>query len=267
MANDPTANFQPPVINTFQVIDIINAAYRYAGALQYAGRAVSNSEAQEGLNVCNAMIDGWKIEELLIICYLRQLFSFQNGVKDYSVGPNGDFNIERPEKIHGAGFVINPGQQTETEIPMEIVFTFQQYQNLVAKNITTTLPLVMYYRATIPLGTATFWPVPQNATCSVALYTQAAFQEFSTINDTLIAPKGYREMLIFNLAWRIHSMPPYNKLQMDPTVIEMAKFYKERVKFQQMTPIYIASDPGAMQQNGGERDCSSFPKAWVPYYY
>src|SRR5262249_18791118 len=160
------------------VEDMLTAAARKAGALKFAGQGPSPSELSEWLALLNAMIDGWKIENLFIVYYIRYVFALTANKKDYSVGPGLDFNMERPEKIDTAGFLTTPDTPSEGEISMTVVRTYQQYASLVAKLTTSSIPLVLYYQASFtpttdgagPTGTATFWPVPSVTGQKVALY-------------------------------------------------------------------------------------------------
>ncbi len=249
-------------IQTFTLRQIAKQAYRMGGGLKSAGQDVNNSESDEALTMVNLMIDGWKIEALLVIFLIRTIVSLTLNKKDYGVGPGQDWDIERPEKINAAGFVLNAGTPTESETPMQVVVSFEQYQGLVAKLVGSAIPIVLYYQATLPYGTATLWPVPIDPTTKVVLYTPGTLQQFQTMDDPVITPKGYMEMLMYNLAIRVHQRPPYNKEPMDPMVANMANLYKERVKYQQVTPVLVGSDPAVMGKGGS--DYSGIPRAWVP---
>lgn len=248
------------VITTWTLRQLAEQAYRMAQALKHPGQGISNSESQEALDITNHMVDGWAIENLLIIFYIRTVVTVAVGQKDYGVGPGQDFDIQRPEKIHTAGFILQPDTQNEAEIPMQVVLTYEDYARQVVKNTQSNIPLVLYYRATLPYGTATLWPVP-NIVSKIALYTQGAFQEFLNIDDPLVAPKGYREMLMYNLAVRVHQR--YPQKPMDPTVLPMATYYKERVKNQQITPIYMGSDRAVLSRQNPVSGI--YPKTWNPY--
>lgn len=256
-----TSPFSYVVVN-LTVGDVITKAARLAGALKFAGQGLNPSEQQEFLDILNSYVDGCKIENLLIMFFMRTVVTMINGQKDYSVGPGQDFDIERPPKIHSAGFLLQPGQSTESELPMACLVNYQQYQQFVAKNTGSSIPLGLYYQPTIPYGTATIWPVP-NQSSQIAIYTQGVLQEFRSFDDDFITPQGYRDMLTYGLAVRIHEMPPYNRMPMAASVEQRAAFYKERVKNQQLTPILMGSDPAVL----GRRYSPSygFPKSWTPY--
>jgi hypothetical protein len=100
-----------------------------------------------------------------------------------------------------------------------------------------------------------------NASSQIVLYTQSTLEEYLTIDDPIIVPQGYREMLMYNLAIRIHQRYP-DKL-MDGSVIGMASEYKQRVKNQQIMPVFVSSDRAILDNRG--QFLNGLPKAWVPY--
>lgn len=238
-----------------------------SGALVNPGMGISPSESEEALFCLNSMIDGWKIEQLLIVLYLRTYQTVTNGQQSYSVGAGGDWNIERPEKIHAAGYILQGQTPQEAEIPMQIILTYEQYAAFVAKNVGSAIPLCLYYQATLStpsgpgfFGTATLWPIP-DTTSQIVLYTQSTLEEFLTIDDPIIVPAGYREMMMYNLAVRIHQR--YPDRTMDPSVVMMAEDYKQRVKNQQIKPVFMQSDNAVLDKRG--QWLGGLPRAWTPY--
>src|ERR1700733_8710545 len=153
----------PGPTNTYTLIQLMNHAHRLAGGLLQPGMGMSPSESQEALDVLNFLIDGLSIENLMIVLYLRTYQTVTNNRPNpavYSVGPGQDFNIRRPENIHGANFILQGETQSEAELQMQVLLSYDQYQAFVAKNVQSAIPLVLYYQATLPYGTATLWPVP-----------------------------------------------------------------------------------------------------------
>jgi hypothetical protein len=238
-------------------------AARKGGALKAAGQGLNDSEQAEFLALLNSMIDGWKIENLLIQYWIRKLFTLTLFKKDYSVGVGGDFDMDRPEKIYRAGYLFNAGTTYEAELPIKVLQDYTEYAAEVVKNVGSSLPLVLYYQATYPLGTATFWPVPNQDNVPIVIYNRGVMQEFQSVDDTVYMPNGWREMLQYNLAMRIHENAPYNKEPMDASVPAMADFYKQRVKNMQITPILTTPDPAATNTHG--KWFGGLAKAWTPY--
>lgn len=252
-----------PVITPVLVGDILYTAARKASALKMAGQGLSPSETTEFLSLLNSMVNGWKIENLLMIYFIRYIFHLSRGKKDYSVAPGQDFDMERPERIQRAGFILNEGTETEGELQMHVCQSYQEYVAEVAKNVTSQIPLLLYYQPSSPYGTATFWPVPSVDNFPITIYNRAVLQEFQSADDNVYAPDGFREMLEFNLAWRIHQNPPYNTRPMDPTVVSQAEYYKARVKAMQVMPILTSPDIAVTRRNGSY--CGGMPKTWTPY--
>jgi len=261
-------NFVPAITfneTSLAVSDLVYRAARMARALKHPGQGVSvPSESTEFLSILNAMVDGLKIESLLIPYTARTLMPVNLGQKVYGVGPGQDWGIaadgvtpfERPEKIRRCGFLI-PGSSTPTEIPMHIVLTFEEYSAWIIKDVQSTYPLLLYYQAAVPYGSATLWPVP-NIAGSVAVYTPQLLSEFLTFDDVVLIRNGWREMLMYNLAVAIHEM--YPERPMDPSVTIKAAAYKDRVK-----AINLRSDGGARQNTNSGDYAPGFPRSWTPY--
>jgi len=229
-----------------QLIEVMTQMYRLAGGLQAAGRGISGSQQDEGLHALNSLLDGLKIQRLFFYQILRTVMQASLGVPEYSVGSAVDgavWVIERPEKILRAGYLI-PGRPTETEIPMQVLMDYTEYQLIVNKGVQSSLSWVLYYRASLPTGTARLWPVP-NRDFPVAIYTPDYIDEFDDVTQDIIVPKGYREFLEYAGAVALHDRNP--KWIMLPGVDERAKEYKARVAAAQFTPAYIQSDPAARE--------------------
>ena len=229
-------------------LDVIRQQYRMAGVLKGPGRDLSVSEQQEGLHINNSMLDGLKIERLFVYQVVRTVFDVTALQQEYLVGAlvdGANWEIERPEKILRAGFIVATTPPTlEAEIEMEVVQTYSQWAAIITKQVQSAMPRVIYYRATLPCGTAATWPVA-NKDCQIALYTPGLVDEFTDVMADIQFPKGYREFVEYEGACKVHARYPH--LPMDPSVAVEAKSYKMRIKANQYTPLYIGSDPAALK--------------------
>ena len=260
------------VINQYTLGQICTRAYRLAGGLILAGQGINGSEQAEILDIVNDMVDGQKLEAYFQQFVIRTVVAVAAGKRVYSVGPGGDWDIERPEKINNAGFIVEYQQgQSEAEISMFVVISYEQWAQLVAKKTTSSIPLVLYYQATTAngYGSATVWPVPQydsssNESAYIALYTPGYLQEFTSLDDPFLTPKGFREFFVYELATKIHERPPYSKQPMPPSVTARAIEYKDRIKYTFLTPILAVPDQAACSHDG--RGGAAQPvRAWNPY--
>src|SRR5438552_535477 len=102
---------------TIGVADILYRSYRMARALKHPGQGISPSESQEGIGILNSMLDGMKIEGLLMFTTRRSEWDVAVGQKVYSIGPGGDFDMERPEHIHRASYLVPGNSNQPAEIP------------------------------------------------------------------------------------------------------------------------------------------------------
>lgn len=254
--------------DAIQVGPLLTQAYRKSGALKHAGQQISPSEMAEAMFVANMMLNAWKIDRLLVIYYKRQVVSVVSGQKDYSVGPGQDWDMERVERLAGAGYLLQPETTTESELPVELVVSYEQYQNIVSKRVTTNYPLVLYYKSLVhevpgvaPTGIATLWPTPNQA-ASMAIYWPVTLDKFTDPEEIVYMPKGYQEAILYNLAVRIHQNYPGSP--MDGTVPLMATSALERVRNMQMIPLLATSDPASLGTNA-KPYWYGYPKAWTPY--
>lgn len=255
-------------INQYLLGNIVQQAYRLAGGLILAGQGINPSEQAEILDITNHFIDGLKLEANFEQFTIRTVVQVVAYKQVYGVGPGQDWDIERPEKITNAGFVIQQGTTSESEISMFIVDSFEQWQQLVPKLTQSSIPLALYYQGTTPYGSATVWPVPEynsaNAQgASIAIYSPGYWQEFTSLDDPFVVPHGYREFCMYNLAVRIHQRPPYNKQPMDASVPIMAAEYKTRIANALLKPLFAVPDQACIGPN--KYGLGQPPKAWDPY--
>lgn len=226
-------------------LDVLTQMYRKAGVVKHAGQGINGSQQEEGLHVSNSLLDGLKIERLFFYQILRTLFGAVADQADYAVGSlvdNANWEIERPEHILRAGYMI-PNSSSAAEIQMRVLTDYTEYQTIVNKSVASSMSWVLYYRASLPTGTATLWPVP-SVDFNVAIYTPGTVDEFSDVMSDIQFPKGYREFLEYAGAVALHD--GYPDAKMLPNVERKAIEYKSRIKAAQYTPGFMRSDPAAL---------------------
>jgi hypothetical protein len=95
--------------------ELITGSLRLLNATQ-AGQAPSADDMAVGVEALNALIDSWSSERLLIYTISPHYFQLQAGKKDYTLGPDGDFNITRPLEIESA-YVTLSGAVESAPVP------------------------------------------------------------------------------------------------------------------------------------------------------
>jgi hypothetical protein len=172
------------------------------------GQTIPPDVALEGLDRLNGMIGGWANQTGTIPFIQRQTFTLTGGTKGspanpYTIGIGGDFNVERPLALTGAGLVLFPGLTTEVEIPRAVI-TDDMFEANQLKNMQNPLFSWVYYNQTYAgnLGTIVLWPVPQDTTTKIALYWRQQVAGFANLNTQYTFPPGYAEAFEFNLAMK-----------------------------------------------------------------
>ena len=187
--------------------DIVTAALRDLGVLA-SGETATASDASDGLDALNALIDQWKAERLLIYTVTRTTWSITASDGEYSVGTGGDISVARPVFVSAVRY-IDTSTTPDTEYDLGEPLTEDQWAAISLKADTNVYPTCYYYNPTYPLGTLTLWPAPTCTTLQGALYAPAASGEFSALTTAISHPPGYRRMMIKNLA--VELAPSYVK--------------------------------------------------------
>lgn len=183
--------------------DLFYHAYREAGILAMPGRGYSPEEQTDALWCGNAIIDQWRSERLMVSAIKRSEFPITSNQKNYSIGTFGtpDWNIERPERIEAAGYIFL-NATPYLEVPFRILTT-QEWEAVSPKDLTSTIPYMLYYEPFVPNGNVILYPVP-TVDSLVAIYTWVNIQEFVGSSDTYIWPPAYRAAFVSNLAVQLY---------------------------------------------------------------
>lgn len=216
------------------VKDSITRALKMIGAIA-TSETPSADEIADGLSIFNAMIGQWSTQNLLIYAKARESFALTSGQQTYTMGPAGDFNTTRPQKIEDAGLEI---QTTPVnEFHMEIL-NQDQFANIQIKSTQSSIPMFLYPEFTYPLAKINLWPVPSAAN-NLILYSWKPLTTFTDATSTLDLPPGYDEAVHYNLAKRF--APEYGKM-LDPNILEMAAESIANLKRMNVVPLYLDID-------------------------
>ena len=174
--------------------DIITRALQRNGILT-KGESPSGDEASDGLSALNDMIASWSNDSLLIYARISESFPLVSGQSSYTIGPSGNFNTTRPLQILTAFTRIGNIDYEMSIIPE------QAFDGITQKNISSSIPEVMFYQAGFPLGTITIYPVPTTGTLHIR--SEKQLTELSSLDVDVDFPPGWERALIFNLAIEI----------------------------------------------------------------
>lgn len=183
------------------VLELITHSLQDIGVLG-AEENPSAADAAKGFSMLNNMISSWNTEDLMIYSIDNNTFDYVPNQLSYTIGIGGNFNIARPVRILSAYNRGNSGLQTQVDYPIEVTTDYSRYSEVVAKNITTSLPVIMYDDGNYPLKNLTFWPVPSTTDYRPSLWSYQPLSGFASLSETLSLPNGYEDALEFNLAVR-----------------------------------------------------------------
>ena len=124
------------------------------------------------------------------------------------------------------------------------VLAVEEYEMIGLKTLNGPWPKALYYQPSETLGNIYVWPNPSQG--EMHIFTDNLFQNYTTLNDTIVLPQGYSMALRWNLAERL--MPMYGKAS--PTQIAMIQQFaaqgKSTVKRINMKPVQSARFADAM---------------------
>lgn len=174
--------------------NIIKRALQRNGVLT-KDESPSGDEASDALSSLNDMIGSWSNDSLLIYARLSESFPLVSGQSSYTIGSGGDFNTARPLQILTAFTRIG-----DIDYEIEII-PDTAYDGITQKNISTSIPEVMFYQTGFPLGTITIYPVP--TTGALHIRSEKQLIEFPSLDTDVELPPGWDRALIYNLAMEL----------------------------------------------------------------
>jgi hypothetical protein len=179
--------------------DLLRRSFRMIQVLK-EGQQMNVDDVTDAIYVLNDMLGGWNINPLDIFNTREDTFTLIPSQQEYSIGPGGDFNAPRPEKIQRANLIWTTSTPNFHKA-LEIV-NVDQRAAIRLPALQSTMPTKLYYKPTFPLGTIRLWPVV-NQSWQLELFTWAALPTFATVDDQVTLPDGYSEAIASNLAVRL----------------------------------------------------------------
>lgn len=193
MPNLGPANAPPPL----KLLDIIVAALEEIGVV-----APGDQAAAQDVDLCrrraNSIFDQWGARRGMVFTVTFPVFALQANHQPHTIGPKGDFDVAKaPVRIVNANLQL-ASSPTPSNYPISIKDADWWANNRI-QGLQSTFPTYLYYERDFPLGSLNFWPVPQQVN-NVQLEVWNDFAEFVKAEDQFVAPQGYREALMYEIA-------------------------------------------------------------------
>jgi hypothetical protein len=219
-------------------LDLINSALRLLG-VQAAGETLPISDANDCLVTLQQMIDAWNADRLAIFTTTSNDFPFVLGTQSYTLGPGGNFDIERPARIDGMSAILLTNPSNPVEVPIYMCSVDYWQVEIPVKVVNSSFPQVCYDDGNFPLRTLNFWPIPQYEQNSVRIYSWQPLTSPGALNAAITFPQAYSEALRFNLAVRL--APEYGA-QLSPVIQAIAVSSLAAIKTMNAPDLALRSD-------------------------
>lgn len=198
--------------------------------------AMTAEDGAYALRVLNRMVQKWSTEELSVYTVNRDLYPLVAGTASYTLGTGGVWNAPRPARIQMAAVLVNTARPIE--IPVQIL-TDEEWRDVSVKTTPSTFPTKIWITGNVPLNTVFCWPVPQDSTVQMVIYSWGRVNEFTSLNDTVVLPLGYEEALVTNLGMALSNS--YG-VQVGPALQQRAFSAKAALESLNVDPLYASFD-------------------------
>lgn len=182
------------------------------------GQTASPEDTNNAFTRLNMMLAQWSRKRWLIYNLVDTLIP-STGALYYTVGPGGDFNIPRPDRLEDGCYMRQNTGSAAVDYPMTLLTSHEDYNRIRLKAM-GTFPSVVFYDSGYPLGNVYWWPVPQATTYSLSILTKNTISSFTNLAQVISLPDEYQAALLYNLQIRLRAayrLPP------DPIIIGLAK--------------------------------------------
>lgn len=182
--------------------DIIYGALRLIGQLA-EGEVPSAQTAQDSLTAMNQMIDSWSIQSLKTHSTQDQTFNWPTNTRTITFGPTGDIVGNRPVQVLDSTYFITKNTTPNISYSIQLV-NDDQYNNIIAKTLASSLPQILWVNYTYPNITMYIYPVPTQLVEFHLISVQELSQP-ANLSTELSFPPGYMKAFRYNLAIELAS--------------------------------------------------------------
>lgn len=179
--------------------EIVKTSLRVLGALA-SGETPSAEEATDGLAALNRMIDAWSLEGLMIPAKTEETFTLSPGKQSYTMGPGGDFDTLRPQRIENA-ILRDDTASPPYDTGIDLV-TRDEWVRISVKGTASDIPCRMWVSYENPLAKLSLYPKP-SAARKLVLFSWKPIARFADLEASFEMPPGYEEAAIYGLAVRL----------------------------------------------------------------
>lgn len=182
------------------VRDLLEKSFRTIHVLG-DGESMAASEASDALDDLNAVVEQANNDKLLGNYKTNLIVPLVGGQTSYTIGPassSPNVTADRPVEIL-SGF----SRRANVDLPL-FIGAKEDYDRITQKTVSIAgWETMVYYEAQFPKAVLFVYPVPQDTLTSIYLTVMNQVAMFSTLDDTVSVPPGYRMWLQYKTAMRL----------------------------------------------------------------
>ncbi len=166
-----------------------------------AGDPMADDEAADAFDLLNGVIEQASIDKMLTYYQTDLIIPLVGNQVSYTIGPASttpDVVAVRPVEVL-AGFA----RRGSIDLPM-FMGSKQDYNTISKKDITIAAwEMMAYYEPQFPKGILYLFPVPLDSLTTVYLTVSNQIAPFTSLDDVVSLPPGYRMWLQYKTAFRL----------------------------------------------------------------
>jgi hypothetical protein len=212
-------------VQSYTAQDMCTLALKNA-SLVGTGQTPDPTDLSDVFSLLQGMIGIWSRKRWLI-WHLLDVFvpTLQNTQRQYTVGPGGNFDVPRPDRIEYAyfrQFVQPPGQDGggPVDFPLELYQGMEDYASVALKYL-QSWPQAVFYDAAVPQGLLLPVPIPNVPNSELHILIKDTLNQFPSLTTPCNLPPEYFEAIWTNLAIRVAASFPGSNLS--PLTVGLAK--------------------------------------------
>jgi hypothetical protein len=210
-------------VQSYTAADMVNLALKNASLLG-VGQTALAEDINDVFRLLNGMLGLWSRNRWLIWHLIDISVPTPSSTqREYSIGPGGDFDFPRPDRLEAAyfrQFIANPAGSGPVDFPLTILQSMEDYAQIALKSL-TTWPQAVFYDAAFPLGQVLPVPIPNVPNSELHVLIKDTLNQFPTLDTPSNLPPEYFEAIWSNLALRVGATFP--GANVTPLTVGLAK--------------------------------------------
>lgn len=160
-----------------------------------ASDPISAHDAQFCLRALNKMISQWQVQKMFVPGQHTEAFAC-TGQQVYTIGPGAQIDVDLPATVDAAFYRLNG-----IDYPLTVLNSLEDYANITLKELTGTIPNVVFFQRQWPTGNVYVWPQPGEG--DIFLVLRDVLTQYASLSDDIEVPPEYALALQYSLEEKI----------------------------------------------------------------